>query len=343
MVPHFDDPGVGMAQARWTHLNRDQSRLTAAQAVMLDSHFLLEHEVRMREGLFFNFNGTAGVWRRACIVGAGGWRHDTLTEDLDLSYRAQLAGWRFVFDPTIEAPAELPGDVGALKSQQRRWTKGSIQTARKILPALLRSGLSPRVKFEALVHLTGNVAYPLLLALGLLLLPVLIGTSTLPPALVWTLQLGVIALGVVPVSLFLALGQRASGRRGYAVASDVLAALMLGVGLSVNNARAVFEGMGTRLGEWERTPKRGDPGSVPGAALYRSAGHLAGRAELALALYFAGLSAFAWTACFYRALPFLLLLVAGFADVGWNSWRVSRAREGIAGASLGSRGVVTAG
>ena len=343
MVPHFGDPAVGMAQARWTHLNRDRSRLTAAQAVMLDSHFLLEHAVRMRDGLFFNFNGTAGIWRRACIVEAGGWQHDTLTEDLDLSYRAQLAGWRFVFDPTIEAPAELPGDVEALKSQQRRWTKGSIQTARKILPALLRGGLSPRVKLEAFVHLTSNVAYPLLLALGLLLLPVLIGASTLPPALVWALQLGVIALGVVPVSLFLALGQRASGRAGSALALDVLAALMLGVGLSLNNARAVFEGMGSRLGDWERTPKRGDSLSARDAAPYRSASALAGRGELALALYFTGLASFAWAAGFYRALPFLFLLVAGFADVGWNSLRASRAGGKVLGAPLRSGGVATAG
>src|SRR6266545_3009872 len=205
-LPYFADPGVGMVQARWGHLNREGSLLTAAQAVLLDSHFALEHDARMRCGLFFNFNGTAGVWRRACIESAGGWSHDTLTEDLDLSYRAQLSGWRFVFDATIEAPAELPVDLEALKSQQRRWAKGSIQTARKLLPRLLRDALPLPVKLEALFHLTNNFAYPLLLLLALLLLPVLIGTAHAPSTAVWALQLGVIVLGVIPVALFLAEG-----------------------------------------------------------------------------------------------------------------------------------------
>ncbi|MBI1798923.1 MAG: glycosyltransferase, partial [Candidatus Eisenbacteria bacterium] len=348
MIPHFDDPRVGMAQARWTHLNRGQSRLTAAQAVMLDSHFLLEHEVRERTGLFFNFNGTAGIWRRSCIERAGGWAHDTLTEDLDLSYRAQLAGWKFVFDPTVEAPAELPADMEAFKSQQRRWAKGSIQTARKVLPALIASALPRRVKVEAVVHLTSNVTYPLLLALGLLLLPMLLGTSTLPPAVVWVLQGGVIVLGVVPVGLFLAFGQRAARSRGLASVIDVAWALVLGTGLALNNARAVFEGLGSSIGDWERTPKSGDPDATcaPDAtrasdarrdldaarlpARYLSATRFAGRAELALGVYFAGLGAFVWDQQLWRALPFVMLLSAGFAYVGWGSLRAStpRARAG---------------
>ncbi len=323
MVPHFEDPEVGMVQARWAHLNRGRSLLTAAQAVMLDAHFLLEHEVRMHDRLFFNFNGTAGVWRRACVEDAGGWAHDTLTEDLDLSYRAQLRGWRFVFDASVESPAELPGDMEALKSQQRRWAKGSIQTARKLLPPLLRSRLPLRVKLEAMIHLTNNFAYPLLLLLGLLLLPVLLGTSTAPPALVWTLQAGVIVLGVVPVSLFLGAGQRAVGVPVRRVARDVVAALVLGVGLSLNNARAVVEGLGARLGDWERTPKSGDGLARPRASLYRSAPGLAGRTELVLALYFAGLGAFAWMHGDPRALPFVLLLLLGFGAVGLASLMAS--------------------
>src|SRR5207237_2812732 len=165
---------------------------------------------------------------------------------------------------TVEAPAELPADALALKSQQRRWAKGSIQTARKVLPGLLRAPLPASVKLEALVHLTANVAYPLLLVLGLLLLPVLIGASLLPPAWVWTLEIVVIALGIVPVTLFLALGQRAARRPRRDLVPDVLLALLLGAGLSLNNARAVAAGLRSRLGDWERTPKRGDARSARG-------------------------------------------------------------------------------
>ncbi len=322
LVPHFGDPRVGMVQARWGHLNRRASALTAAQAVMLDSHFLLEHVTRMERGLFFNFNGTAGIWRRRCIEDAGGWSHDTLTEDLDLSYRAQLAGWAFVFDPAVESPAELPADIEALKSQQRRWAKGSIQTARKLLPGLWRRPLPLGVKLEAWFHLTSNFTYPLLLALALLLLPVLLGTSAASPALVWTLQAGVVLLGVVPVTIFLAAGQRAAGERGPRLWAHVVTALVIGVGLSVNNARAVFEGLGSRIGHWERTPKAGSEAGET-LAPYASTTRLAGRTELLLAVYFTALTAFAWATREYRAIPFILLLVAGFAGVGWSSFRSS--------------------
>ncbi|MBI5711066.1 MAG: glycosyltransferase [Candidatus Eisenbacteria bacterium] len=336
-VPHFADPRVGLVQARWGHLNRDRSALTTAQAVLLDAHFLLEHGSRSAGGLYFNFNGTAGVWRRACIEAAGGWSHDTLTEDLDLSYRAQLAGWRFVFVRDVVAPAELPGDMEALRSQQRRWAKGSIQTARKLLPNLLASPLPPRVKLEAVLHLTANAAYPLLLALALLLLPVLVVTTGASPPVTWALQAGTVLLGVLPVGLFLAAGQAASGGRGARIAWDVAAALVLGVGLSVNNARAVLEGLGPRLGEWERTPKSGerDGGPAPAArARYTPAGAAAGWGELALALYSAVLAAFALGMRDYRALPFALLLVAGFGAVGAGSLRArlaARARPAATG------------
>jgi hypothetical protein len=320
-LPYFADPGVGMVQARWGHLNRDGSLLTAAQAVMLDSHFALEHDARMRSGLFFNFNGTAGVWRRACIESAGGWSPDTLTEDLDLSYRAQLAGWRFVFDATIEAPAELPADLEALKSQQRRWAKGSIQTARKLLPRLLRDALPLPVKLEALVHLTNNLAYPLLLLLGVLLLPVQAGAGSVPPALAWAMQLGLVVLGIVPVSLFLVAGQRALGR-GERVARDVVAAMLLATGLSLNNARAVIEGLGGPPGEWERTPKVG-AGQPPPGEPYAAAGGVTGRAELLLALYFGAAAVLAASSRQWRALPLLALLLVAFGAVGVGSLRAS--------------------
>jgi cellulose synthase/poly-beta-1,6-N-acetylglucosamine synthase-like glycosyltransferase len=324
LVPRFADPAVGMVQARWGHLNRARSPLTAAQATLLDAHFLIEHRARMHAGLFFNFNGTAGIWRRACIDDSGGWSHDTLTEDLDLSYRAQLRGWRFVFDSGVEAPAELPGDMEALKSQQRRWTKGSIQTARKLLPGVWRAPLPGRVKLEALFHLTSNVAYPLLLALGLLLLPVLLAPTSLPAVAVWAIQAGVVALGVVPVCVFLAVGRRVAGGSLSQVIRDVPSALVLGVGLSVNNALAVLEGLGPRVGDWERTPKTGDTAQRPAKDhRYPSARGLAGRSELALAAWFVGVSIFAWRAGHLGALPFTALLVVGFGSVGLGSLKAS--------------------
>src|SRR6187399_2100495 len=170
-IHYFTDPKVGMIQTRWGHLNRGYSLLTRMQAIFLDGHLLLEQTARSRSGRFFNFNGTAGLWRRSCIADAGGWQHDTLTEDLDLSYRAQLNGWRFVFLPDLVTPAELPVDMNGFKSQQHRWTKGSIQTCRKLLPAVWKADLSLLVKLEATAHLTSNFAYLLLACLVVLLHP----------------------------------------------------------------------------------------------------------------------------------------------------------------------------
>lgn len=321
VIPCFADPEVGMVQARWGHLNRDRSLLTSAQAVMLDAHFLLEHEARMGSGLFFNFNGTAGAWRRSCIESAGGWTHDTLTEDLDLSYRAQLRGWRFVSLPLVVAPAELPADMGALKSQQRRWAKGSIQTARKLLPSVLRSELPLKVKIEAFFHLTSNFAYPLLLLSGLLLLPVMTSTSSTAPLLSVALDLSVIATGIVPVCAFLASGQIAAGARSWAIVRDVVAVFVLGAGLSVNNTCAVLGGLRTPVGDWERTPKTGDGGRGTLSNLYSSNRSWSGWGEILLAVYFAGLSVIALREGRLRSMPFLLLLLFGLGYVGLRSVR----------------------
>ncbi len=157
---HFDDPKVGMVQARWGHVNRDYSLLTQVQSILLDGHFILEHGGRNRAGRFFNFNGTAGIWRRSAIVDGGGWQHDTLTEDLDLSYRTQMRGWRFVFLQDVISEAEIPVEMNSFKSQQHRWAKGSIQTCKKLLPTILASDLSLPIKVEAAFHLTANFAYP---------------------------------------------------------------------------------------------------------------------------------------------------------------------------------------
>ena len=330
VLPHFARPDVGMVQARWGHLNRERSWLTRAQAVMLDAHFLLEHEVRMRCGLFFNFNGTAGVWRRECIESAGGWSADTLTEDLDLSYRAQLAGWRFVFEPGVVCPAELPADIEALKSQQRRWTQGSMQTAYKLLPRVWASRVSRAAKVEAVFHLTSNLSYPLLLALIAITLPVMMWS---PPMRSWlgaVVQLAVLACGVLPVLLFLVAGQRVAGAgSAWQIAHGTCAALVLGVGLSVNNARAALQGVRGVLGDWERTPKTGDRMSSP-ARLHRAAPSRSGWSEVAVAGYCACLSLLAWNTGHVRALPFMLLLVLGFCSVGWaNAAMPYRKRDAL--------------
>ena len=170
-IHYFSDPKVGMIQTRWGHINRSYSWLTRAEAILLDGHLVLEQTARSRTGRFFNFNGTAGLWRKSCIREAGGWQHDTLTEDLDLSYRAQLRGWKFVFLVDIVTPAELPVDIDGFKSQQHRWTKGSIQTCKKVLPRIWRSKLPLFIKIEATAHLTANFAYLLLAFLCVLLYP----------------------------------------------------------------------------------------------------------------------------------------------------------------------------
>jgi len=312
LVPHAADPAVGLVQARWGHLNRDHSLLTAAQAVMLDAHFRIEQRSRMAAGLFFSFNGTAGLWRRACIEDAGGWSHDTLTEDLDLSYRAQLRGWRFVYDDGVEAPAELPADIDAFLVQQRRWAKGSIQTARKILPLVWRAPLAARQRFEAAAHLLGNGAHALLLLLSLLLVPLLFASPAFDGRLALAVQAVTLACGLAPVTLFLVAGQRASGRGGLRVARDVGAALVLGAGLALANGRAVLEGLGPNPGAWERTPKTGNPAA--GGAHYAAATR-SGRGEGMLALFFAAVLAGVLVAGRFQSAPFLALLVAGFGSV----------------------------
>lgn len=321
IVPRFSEPRIGMVQARWGHLNRERSTLTAAQAVMLDAHFFLEHDARMSAGLFFNFNGTAGAWRKACIEDAGGWAHDTLTEDLDLSYRAQLKGWRFVAANDIEVPAELPADVLALKSQQRRWAKGSIQTARKVLPALLRSALPARVKLEALIHLTANATYPLLLISGVLLLAVI----TIPPSVPWglavALDVSAIVCGVMPVVAFLYAGQLAAGRNAAGMPRELLSALMIGAGLTVNNTLAVAGGLRKPLGDWERTPKTGDAPGALGKRAYVAHPDPGAILEILLAVFFASLASFAWHEGRLRSIPFLLLLAIGLGYVGARSLR----------------------
>ncbi len=257
IVAHFDAADVGMVQARWEHLNPDYSLLTQMQALLLDGHFAVEHIARARAGCFFNFNGTAGVFRRACIEQAGGWQGDTLTEDMDLSYRAQLAGWRFVYRPELACPAELPIEVNAFLHQQHRWAKGSIQTARKLLPRILRTVRRPLVLLEAVFHLLGNAAFPLLLLLILIALPLQwlrVVTEALPPAWLIAVESIPMLLSTACVLAYYGLAQRRL-RRGLGGLMRAPLILAVGAGLCVNNTAAVLGGMRRRTGSFERTPK----------------------------------------------------------------------------------------
>jgi cellulose synthase/poly-beta-1,6-N-acetylglucosamine synthase-like glycosyltransferase len=257
MVPHFADPRVGMVQARWTHLNRERSLLTRVQALFLDAHFAVESAVRNFAGRFFNFNGTAGVWRRAAIEGAGGWSASTLTEDLDLSYRAQLAGWEFVFLPDVEVAAELPAALSGFQEQQHRWAKGSIQTARKVLPEIARAPLRRAIKTEAAFHLTNNSAYLLSVLLALLIVPAMVIRHR--HELLWSfvIDLALYAASTSSVLLFYIEGQRRAGRARPPL-RELLAVLPVGVGMSIRNASAVLEGLFENGGHFRRTPKAGD-------------------------------------------------------------------------------------
>jgi len=309
MVPHFARPEVGMVQARWEHLNREQSLLTRVQAIYLDAHFAIESAARHLSGRFFNFNGTAGIWRRAAIEAAGGWSASTLTEDLDLSYRAQLAGWTFVFLPDVLVPAELPGSLSAFQEQQHRWAKGSIQTARKLVPQILGSALPQPVKREALVHLTNNSAYLLTVVIAVLMVPAIVIRQRL--GLTWTLLVdaAMFALSTLSVLGFYIEGQRVAGRPSLRL-RELAAVLPIGIGISIRNGAAVIEGLIERGGTFHRTPKRGDS---PRLRLDRMPRLPLG--ELALAIFFAlAVVAFA-AARQWVSLPFLMLFLSGYSYV----------------------------
>jgi cellulose synthase/poly-beta-1,6-N-acetylglucosamine synthase-like glycosyltransferase len=314
LVGIFDDPGVGMVQARWGHKNRDESLLTRAESALLDGHFVIEHKVRSDGGMFFNFNGTAGIWRRSAITSAGGWQHDTLTEDLDLSYRAQLRGWKFVYVPFVVAPAEVPPDIAAFKSQQHRWAKGSVQVFRKLGWKILTSKEPLRVKLEALAHLSGNVGYPCVLLLSVLMPLSVLQRADVPA---WLNPL-VFALCTLSVIAFYARSQRAIGRPLAARAKDTLAAMLLGIGMSLSQTRAVLEGLLPGTGVFVRTPKQGDS-SI--SKRYRAALKGLPGAELLVAAWFAWGLYMAAEKSHWGSIPFFLLFFASFAWVGSLSLR----------------------
>ena len=318
-VHYFTDPEVGMVQARWGHVNRDYSRLTEVEAIMLDGHFVIEHTARQRSGRFFNFNGTAGIWRVKTITDAGGWEHDTLTEDMDLSYRAQLKGWQFIYLFDLISPAELPVEMNSFKSQQFRWAKGSIQVARKLLPTILRSGVSWRIKCEALFHLCNNFAYPLLLMLAVLLLPNLLVRTTHGWREVLLIDLPLFFGTTLSVISFYIVAQREVSPRGWKNRIKFLPLMLaVGIGLCINQTRAVVEALVGRETEFVRTPKHGVASRKEDwhNKRYRAIKNLVPFFELFMALYFAATLAVAATYGHFLSMPFLLLFLVGFSYVG---------------------------
>lgn len=299
-IHYFTNDKVGMIQTRWGHLNREFNTLTRIQAMFLDGHLELEQTARNRSGRFFTFNGTGGMWRKSCIADAGGWEHDTLTEDMDLSYRAQLKGWHFIFLKDVETPAELPVDMDGFKSQQHRWTKGSIQCCKKCLMNIWRSDYPLKVKLEATAHLTSNFAYLLLVVLCFLIYPKDNFRPTWElleknPWMEHVLNIPIFFFGSVSVALFYLMAQKSLRPNSWWKELKYLPLLLaLGIGMSVNNAKAVLEAIFNHQSGFVRTPKYGiaeNGGSLQKHASWKSSRYKAIKSltpfiELAFAFFF---------------------------------------------------------
>ena len=317
-LPHFTEPRVAVVQTRWGHLNRDFSLLTVAQALGIDGHFAVEQSARFWGNLLLNFNGTAGVWRKAAIEDSGGWAHDTLTEDLDLSYRAQLRGWRIVYRPDLVCPAELPVLITGFKSQQRRWAKGSIQTARKLLPAVARARLSLWAKYQAFIHLTYYMIHPAMLTVVLLSVPLLRATEVAPEEDIFLGVSLIFTLGVLGPGFLLVYAQQVIDPGWRRRVWRLPATMIIGVGVAWSTSLAVLDALWGKDLEFVRTPKFGigpAGGDWRGKA-YAEWRPWGGVTEVALGLYCAGSAWLFYTHQSYAAVPFLALYTTGFLTVG---------------------------
>jgi cellulose synthase/poly-beta-1,6-N-acetylglucosamine synthase-like glycosyltransferase len=334
-IHHFTDPKTGMVQTRWTHINRNYSFLTQVEAILLDGHFVLEHSGRARSGVFFNFNGTAGVWRRKAIEEAGGWQHDTLTEDTDLSYRAQLKGWKFIYLQDVECPAELPVEMTAFKTQQARWAKGLVQTGKKILPQVLRSHAPWRTKVEAWYHLTANLSYPLMVVLSVLLLPAMVIRFYQGWFQMVYIDLPLFLASTFSISSFYLVSQRELFPKTWPRALIYLPFLMaLGIGLTVTNTKAVIEALIGKQSAFARTPKYRVESKLDkvGAKRYRKRLGWVPWVELLIGAYFALTVYYAIENENYITVPFLVLFVVGY----WYTGLMSLLQGRFAGVSLSS-------
>ena len=323
MVHYFSDSKVAVVQGRWTWINSEYSALTQVEAIMLDGHFIVEHGGRNFSGRFFNFNGTAGMWRREAIDDADGWQHDTLTEDTDLSYRAQLKGWKFVYDPTIVCPSELPVEMNSFKTQQARWAKGLMQVAKKILPQVWKSDQPLFIKMEATFHLTANIAYPLMVLFSIILLPAMIVRFYHGWFQMLYLDLPLFLASTCTVSGFYIVSQREIYPHGWWKRLRFIPFLMAtGIGLAVTNAKAVIEALLGMESSFVRTPKycvERREETWEQKKYVRRRGSWLVMLELALAGYFLFTTYYSLTMQNYLTTPFLTLFLVGYSYTGGMS------------------------
>ncbi len=311
-IHYFADPKVGVVQTRWTYLNQSVNKLTQVQTMLLDGHFVLEHVARAGGGLFFNFNGTAGILRKEMIEDAGGWQHDTLTEDSDLSYRAQLKGWQFVYLPDVECPSELPIDMHGFQVQQTRWSKGLTQCAKKLLPMILKSNQPWRIKLEAICHLTPNISYPLMILMSLLMLPVMICRFYMGWMQMVFVDLPLMIASFWSISAFYLVAQRQLHGKGWSKSIQYLPWLMMaGVALTLSNAKAVIEALVGHQTAFARTPKYGI-GKVASKEKYKSKIGSLPYFELLAGTYFVFMIWYSVETYNFLAIPFLSLFVGGY-------------------------------
>jgi len=330
-IQYFTDPKVCVVQTRWDHLNRDDSMLTRSQAIFLDGHFAIEHVARNRSERFMSFNGTAGTWRKQAIADAGGWQHDTLTEDLDLSYRAQLRGWTFVFLPDLTAPAELPPEMMAFKAQQFRWTKGGAQTALKLLPRVLLSKMPLKVKIEGFFHLTGFTLHIYMMFLVLMLFPAMyMQTVPMSSGTFWrgAFDITVFSLATMSAAVFYLASQYELSRDWRSVIKYLPMLMALGVGLCVSNTKAILEALVGKKSEFVRTPKYGGQRAAPARVGVKKKVSLVPYVEFVFGLYM--------TACIVvsainlraaMTMPFLVMFAFGFFYVSVMTFQAQRQRR----------------
>jgi len=323
-IKYFADPKVGLVQARWSFLNRAESLLCRAQALFLDAHFFIEQAARCRGKLFMNFNGTAGIWRRQAIESAGGWQSDTLTEDLDLSFRSQMAGWRFIFAEDVDVPTELPASIRAFKSQQFRWAKGAFETGLKLLPTIMRSNFPLRIKLASFFHLTQKIISLAILFLSVMLIPALFFRMETGMFKVLALDLPIFLAATGSMSIYYGLAHKRervdrSWRTGFIL--PVLTSI--GIGLAVNNTFAVFSALFGRRNQFVRTPKSGAIGgrAVMPPTDYRVEFDYTGGIEAMLALYAVGAVLCAVSLNLFFSLPFLMTFVFGYIYFSFLSWK----------------------
>ncbi len=322
VVHHFAEPEIGMVQTRWSHMNRDYSMLTQIEAILLDGHFVMEHGARVRTGDYFNFNGTAGMWRIQAIVDGGGWQHDTLTEDTDLSYRSQLAGWQFKYLPEVECPSELPIEMTAFKTQQARWAKGLIQTSIKVLPLIFKSHVPRRIKVEAVYHLTANLSYPLMVVMSVLLMPAMICRFYQGWFQMLLIDFPLFTASSFSIAFFYLASERELFPKTWMKTFLYLPFLMaLGIGLTVTNTKAVMEALFGLKSPFVRTPKYrvAKKGEKSQAAKYRKRLVLAPWIEMLLGAYFFIAILYTFSNHNYFTAPFLILFVIGYWYTGLMS------------------------